>query len=489
MKKIQNQAMLITYADTLGGDLKHLNQVMEHYFAGAFGGIHVLPFFPSSGDRGFAVIHYDSVDPRFGTWEDLDRLGERYYLMADFMLNHVTIRSAEFQDYMKNGDASPFRSMFIHWDEFWPDGEPSAEDLATLYRRKEGGPFLPFTRADGKVVRLWNTFFAEQVDIDPYSPATQAYYRRNLERIASHVPLIRFDAFAYASKEPGTSCFFVEPKIWEVLEIGMAPLRETGTEMLPEIHENYTIQMKMADKGYWVYDFALPMLLLHGLHFGRTDRLIHWLNICPRKQFTTLDTHDGIGVVDVAGLLTEEEIDATQDMVDHLTAEAKQYIKVPSVVRIPGKKVQRYQMMTTYYSALGCDDRAYLLARAVQCFAPGIPQIYYVGLLAGENDLEGVKSDPDARTINRHSYQEPEIRDAVNKPVVQHLLELLRFRNHCPAFDGNIQIAPATGDGTLHITWKNGNCTAELDADFKGKAFRITQNLAGVVTEVFRQNT
>lgn len=489
MKKIENKAMLITYADTLGGDLKQLDRVLDQYFPDAFGGVHVLPFFPSSGDRGFAVIHYDTVAPEFGTWEDIDRLGSRYYLMADLMLNHVSIRSEEFRDYMEKGDASAYKDMFIHWDTFWPNGEPTEAELNALYRRKDGGPYLTFTRKDGKQVRLWNTFFGEQIDIDPYAKPTQEYYRRNLSRLASHVPLVRFDAFAYASKEPGTSCFFVEPKIWEVLEIGMKPLREAGAEMLPEIHENYTIQQKMAEKGYWVYDFALPMLLLHGLHFGRTDRLIHWLNICPRKQFTTLDTHDGIGLVDVAGLLTEEEIDATQELVDRLTADVKPYIPFPTVVRVPGKPVQRYQMMTTYYSALGCDDRAYLLARAVQFFAPGTPQVYYVGLLAGENDIEGVKNDTDPRTVNRHSFTEPEIRAAVQKPVVQQLLELLRFRNSCPAFNGTIEIDQDGSNGMLHITWRNGDCAATLDADFKDKCFRITERKGDTVTERFRQES
>ncbi|HIZ41937.1 MAG TPA: sucrose phosphorylase [Candidatus Gemmiger excrementigallinarum] len=489
MKKIENKAMLITYADTLGGDLKQLDRVLDQYFPDAFGGVHVLPFFPSSGDRGFAVIHYDTVAPEFGTWEDIDRLGSRYYLMADFMLNHVSIRSEEFRDYMEKGDASAYKDMFIHWDTFWPNGEPTEAELSALYRRKDGGPYLTFTRKDGKQVRLWNTFFGEQIDIDPYAKPTQEYYRRNLSRLASHVPLVRFDAFAYASKEPGTSCFFVEPKIWEVLEIGMKPLREAGAEMLPEIHENYTIQQKMAEKGYWVYDFALPMLLLHGLHFGRTDRLIHWLNICPRKQFTTLDTHDGIGLVDVAGLLTEEEIDATQELVDRLTADVKPYIPFPTVVRVPGKPVQRYQMMTTYYSALGCDDRAYLLARAVQFFAPGTPQVYYVGLLAGENDIEGVKNDTDPRTVNRHSFTEPEIRAAAQKPVVQQLLELLRFRNSCPAFNGTIEIDQDGSNGMLHITWRNGDCAATLDADFKDKCFRITERKGDTVTERFRQES
>ena len=64
-----------------------------------------------------------------------------------------------------------------------------------------------------------------------------------------------------------------------------------------------------ADKDYYVYDFALPMLLINVLYYGQTQYLKNWFNICPRKQFTTLDTHDGIGVVDVKDLLPDEEID------------------------------------------------------------------------------------------------------------------------------------------------------------------------------------
>lgn len=475
MKKIENKIMLITYADTMGGSLKRLDAVLEEHFKGVFGGIHVLPFFPSSGDRGFAVINYDIVDPAVGTWEDIDQLAEKYYLMADFMLNHVSIRCEEFKDYMKNGQASPYKDMFIHWDEFWPNGEPTQSELDAMYRRKPGGPYITFTRDDGKEVRLWNTFFEEQVDINPYTKPTQDYYERNLGRLAAHVPLIRFDAFAYASKVPGTSCFFVEPEIWEVLDIGMRSLHKTGTEMLPEIHENYHIQLKMAEKGYWVYDFALPMLLLHGLMSGRTDRLINWLNICPRKQFTTLDTHDGIGVVDVMGLLEDEEIIEVQDRVDEITAEAKKYFRLPSMIKTSKKQVQRYQLMTTYCSALGGSDNAYLLARAVQFFTPGIPQVYYVGLLAGENDIEGLKNDPDPRTINRHSYTEEEISNAVSKPVLKKMYDIMRFRNTCPAFNGNIEVGEDKGDGKLFIKWANDDCAALLYADFKTLKFKIIE--------------
>ena len=474
MKKIENKIMLITYADSMSKDLKGLEQVLDRYFEGVFGGVHILPFFPSSGDRGFAVINYDTVEPSFGTWEDIDRLGGKYYLMADFMLNHVSIRCEEFKDYMEKGEASPYKDMFIHWDKFWPQGEPTEKDLEVMYRRKAQGPYLEFERKDGKVVKLWNTFFQEQIDIDPYSAVTQDYYERNLGRLAQHVPLIRFDAFAYASKRPGTSCFFVEPEIWEVLDIGMKPLEKTGTEMLPEIHENYHIQLKMAEKGYWVYDFALPMLLLHGLMSGRTDRLIHWLNICPRKQFTTLDTHDGIGVVDVVGLLNDEEIELVQKTVDVITQPAKQYIKLPSMIKTSGKQAQRYQLGCTYYSALGSDDKSYLLARAVQFFTPGIPQVYYVGLLAGENDIENLRINGDPRSINRHTFTEEEIARTVEKPMLRDMYRIMRFRNTCPAFGGEVTIGEDRGDGCLYIRWTKGADNAILWADFKDKSFSIT---------------
>jgi sucrose phosphorylase len=481
MQPIKNEIMLITYADSMGGDLKSLYAIMEKYFAGTVGGVHLLPFYPSSGDRGFAVINYDQVDPSFGDWGDIRRFADRYYLMADFMINHVSIRCDEFADYMAHGDDSPYRSMFIHWDEFWPGGEPSAADLDALYRRKQQGPYKVFTRADGRQVRLWNTFFEEQVDIDPWAPATQAYYERNLEHLAGYVPLIRFDAFAYAAKRPGTSCFFVEPEVWEVLDIGMRPLRRHGTAILPEIHEHYQIQLKMAEQGHWVYDFALPMLLLHALASGRADRLLHWLEICPRKQFTTLDTHDGIGVVDVAGLLDDDEIDLVRGRVNQLTADLRQYSPfLSSMVSMPGAQSRQYQMMCTYYSALEADDAAYLLARAVQFYAPGIPQVYYVGLLAGENDVESLKRLGEPRSVNRHNYTENEIAKQVQRPVLRSLHQLMRFRNTYPAFGGTLTLNSARcAEGVIGITWRAGEAQTTLQADFRRKSFQITYDDAG----------
>lgn len=480
MKQIENKIMLITYGNTLGADLKELEQNLKKYIPrGAVCGLHLLPFYPSSGDRGFAVINYDTVDPALGTWEDIDRLGSQYYLMADFMLNHVSIRCDEFRDYMERGDASPYRDMFIHWDEFWPGGEPSEEERKMLYCRKPVLPKMDFVRKDGKKVSLWNTFFQEQIDINPYAPATGDYYARNLKRIASHVPLVRFDAFAYTSKRPGTSCFFVEPEIWEILDLSMKPLEETGTRMLAEIHENYHIQLKMAEHGYWVYDFALPMLLLHAIKSGQSQRLIHWLKICPRNQFTTLDTHDGIGVVDVVGLLSDEEIDLVRDDVDDITRDARPYLRFPSMIKTDKGKSRLYQMGCTFYSALRCNDNDYLLARAVQFFTPGIPQVYYVGMLAGENDVEALMRGEEPRSINRHTYSERELEEAVAKPVVKQLFRLMQFRNSYPAFDGDFAVTPGPEvspgkTSRLTITWTHNSYRCTLSCDMETKSFDIT---------------
>ena len=481
MKKTENKCMLITYADSMGGDLKALEHVLDTYFRDEIAGVHILPFFPSSGDRGFAVINYDKVDPAFGTWEDIDRLAEKYFLAADFMLNHISIRAEEFRDYMLRGDASPYRDMFIRWEEFWPGGEPTEADLAVLYSRKPGGPCRAFTLADGSEVRLWCTFYEEQVDIDPYAEATREYYRRNLGRIASHVPMIRFDAFAYTSKVPGTSCFFIEPQIWDILDISTEPLHETGTDMLAEIHEEYHIQLKLAGRGHYVYDFALPLLLLHAIEFKRTDRLKHWLEICPRRQITTLDTHDGIGVVDAAGLMTEDEIeDITRVVMERynrafseVPEELRKKDPLPNGIINIGAKQKIYQLPGTFFSDMGEDEDGYLLARAVQLFTPGIPQIYYVGLLAGTNDFSCLERGEGGREINRHNFTEAEIAERVKAPFLRRIFALMRLRNTSEAFNGEFSVRQGRGPAELVLRWDKGGDYAELTADFEKKTVEV----------------
>lgn len=49
---LKNEIMLITYADSMGNNLKELHELLNQHYQNAVGGVHILPFFPSSADRG-----------------------------------------------------------------------------------------------------------------------------------------------------------------------------------------------------------------------------------------------------------------------------------------------------------------------------------------------------------------------------------------------------------------------------------------------------
>lgn len=471
MKKIDNKVMLITYADSMGKNLRELKNITDTYFKNAVGGIHLLPFFPSSGDRGFAPMDYTRVDSSFGDWKDIEALSEDYYLMFDYMINHISAKSSYYLDFLEKKDASEYKDLFIRYKDFWENGEPAKEQVAAIYKRKPRAPYVMAEFADGSSEKVWCTFDEEQIDIDCKSETAKKFISDNLIGLCRHgAGLIRLDAFAYATKKVGTSCFFIEPDVWELLEECERVLKPFQAELLPEIHEHYTMQLKIAEKDYYVYDFALPMLLIHALYYGETDYLKHWLEICPRKQFTTLDTHDGIGVVDVKDLLPEQEILRTKEDIFRFGANVKKVYNTAAY-----NNLDIYQINCTYFSALGDDEGAYLLARAVQFFAPGIPQVYYAGLLAGKNDLKLLEETKVGRNINRHYYTAEEVKQEVERPVVKRLIRLMEFRNECDAFNGSFHMKE-TGKGKLHIVRENGMSNAELIADFNTKEFVILKN-------------
>ena len=475
---MKNEAQLIAYADRLpGGTFRDLHRLLEGPFEGAFGGVHVLPFFhPIDGaDAGFDPIDHTQVDARVGTWDDVAALAAHTDVMADVIVNHVSRHSPRFRDYEARGNASPYAGLFLTFDRVFPHGARES-DLAALHTPRPSLPFTKHESARGGQVLLWTTFTSDQIDIDVQHPEGRAYLADVLARLHdAGIRAIRLDAVGYAMKKAGTSCFMI-PETFAFIADFTAQARALGMDVLVEVHGHYQEQIDVARRVDWVYDFALPPLVLHTLYTRDVSRLMRWLELRPRNAVTVLDTHDGIGVRDVdgdrgrnaPGLLERQHIDSLVDTI-HERSRGESRLASGSVA----SNVDSSQINCTFYDALGRRDDEYLIARAIQCFVPGVPQVYYVGLLAGGNDIELLRRSGVGRDINRHYYTASELEEQLKRPVVLSLLELLRLRNAHPAFQGTFR-ADAPAADRLALVWTRGPAFARLEINLTAMHAVIT---------------
>jgi sucrose phosphorylase len=282
--------------------------------------------------------------------------------------------------------------------------------------------------------------------------------------------MVRLDAVGYVIKKAGTSCFMVEPEIYEFLDWIVDLAGGLGLVVLPEVHDRYRTHERLVERGFWTYDFVLPALVLEAFETRDAGRLAAHLAHSPDRQFTMLDCHDGIPVrPDLDDIL---EPSAMLDLASRIQERGGNVNRILSDSHVGGVDV--HQLNCTYYSALGCDDERYVAARAIQLFAKGVPQIYHVGLLAGENDTAAVERTGEGRAINRHDYTTDEVHAALARPVVRRVLDLVRLRNTHPAFDGALDVA-ADG-GRLQLTWVNGEATCALAVDLATGGTAISES-------------
>ncbi len=483
---VKNQVQLITYPDSLGGNLKELDRVLLEYFPNVFpGGIHILPPFPSSGDRGFSPLTYLEIEPRFGTWDDIRRIGERSDVMLDLMVNHISRQSSYFKDFLKKGRRSQYADLFITLDKLWPDGNPREEDLSELFLRRPS-PFSRFSIEEaGGEETLWTTFGkqdpSEQIDMDWRSEAFRRLFTDFMTCFSRNdVKMVRLDAVGYVIKKIGTSCFFVEPEIYQFLGWIGTLADSFGIELLPEVHAQQATQYSLSEHGYWIYDFILPYSILEALLKRNGNGLKNYLRMRPHGQFTMLDCHDGIPVKpDLNGLYDGRD---ARELVKTCVERGANLSLVLSPKHKDPDGFDVHQIRCSYYSALNADDDAYLSARAIQFFTPGIPQVYYAGLLAGENDVEAVRRTGEGREINRHNFSVEEIDADVRKDPVQRLLKLIRFRNEYPAFGGVFQIVD-TDESIIRLSWRKEekSCTLTVDLNTGRSVIEHADDTGGIV--------
>ncbi len=546
---VDNGPMLNAYPDSMGGTLSDIVSVLsKKEFEDVFQSFYILPsIFNTDLDRGFSVIDY-SINEEMAKASDIDKLGDLGIdLKLDFILNHASVLSPQFQDLIKNGENSKYKDFFINWNKFWegcgdmtPEGyiQPKEEYIKDMFFRKPGLPILMVRMPDGKDVPYWNTFYQEvqykrpdaqdlmdkmdiqylaasrlservckeldegkkpseidftgyekykdkvvdllesgrrylgQMDLNIKSDLVWEHYRNTLKSLSGYgARIVRLDAFAYAPKEPGKKNFLNEPDTWDVLEKVKKLADEFGVSLLPEIHASYSekIYQTVADKGYMTYDFFLPGLLIYAIENKSGEILKKWADEIQEKKIRVvnmLGCHDGIPLLDLKGILPEEDI---QKMIDVIVGRGG-YVK-----DLHGAKNMYYQVNATYYSALGDDDKKMLFARAIQMFMPGKPQVWYLDLFAGKNDHEAVKRAGAGghKEINRTNLTMEQIEEAMNKDVVKKQLELIKLRNTNPAFGFDSKITVNVDGTVMSFAWENGDNKITLKADFADYSYEI----------------
>jgi len=234
--------------------------------------------------------------------------------------------------------------------------------------------------------------------------------------------------------------------------------------------------------GFPIYYFFFPSVVIHALDRGTNRHLLRWIYELIEKNIKSINmlgSHDGIPVLDLKGknnsnvsregLLSDEEIDA---VIENIMDRGG---RVKNLYGSDGKKISYYQVNATFFSALGEDERKLRLARAIQMFMPGTPQVWYLDLFAGKNDYDAADKGGTGghKEINRTNLTDGDVKNGLKKTVVRDQLMLMRLRNTSPAFDGELTVS-STDEHRLHLTWKHQECIATLNADLRDYRFSIT---------------
>ena len=332
-----------------------------------------------------------------------------------------------------------------------------------------------------------------QMDVNAASPLVWEFYEETLKKLSGYgCSILRLDAFAYLHKQVGESNFFNIPGTWEYLERIKKIAQQNNLMLLPEIHAEYGLHLhdEVANEGYYIYDFFLPGLTIHTIESQTSSALIRWAKEIIAKGYKTvnmLGCHDGIPVLDLKGkevngvynkgLLEDAEIESIMNTIMERGGRVKNLYD-PS-----GNKISYYQINATFFSALGENEQKLLLARVIQMFMPGIPQIWYLDIFAGKNNYEAADNGGSAghKEINRTALSLNDIEEGLKTEIVKKQLEIIRLRNTSDAFSGEVEINDFADD-ILDIKWTNGTSIAHLIANLNNKGFTIKHTKNEITT-------
>ncbi len=455
----EKDACLIAYGDILAPPsgkeasltaLSRLRAFLEKRNHDGFNYLHILPFHPYSSDDGFSVIDYRKIDPRLGTWEDIDSLAREYMLVFDLVLNHGSTQSAWFQSFLKN-EASR---------QDWYITRPADFDASLVFRPRTHPLLTPFQRNDGSTVHVWTTFSADQVDYDFTNPEVLLeFIKIFFEYIQHGARVLRLDAIAYLWKEDGTSCLH-HPKTHAVVKLLRALIDYLQLDVLILTETNVPHEENLSyygegDEAHLVYNFALPPLVLHAAVSEDAGPLRDWARTLPAPGegpvfFNFLASHDGIGVLPAKGLIDDKSFQKTLDTIQQRGALLS--YKDTKEGPVP------YEINCSFLSAVAppslgsIEERArlFLCCHAVLFALSGLPAVYFHSWIGSEQWKEGLRRYGYKRAVNREKLSidrvESELDDtgSLRTAVYGGFEKMLAFRRSEGPF------APGVSQTVLH---------------------------------------
>lgn len=408
----EKDMILITYGDIVKGDgdmpLSALHNFVNTYNRGAINTIHLLPFFPYSSDRGFAVVDFRQVDPKLGTWANIREKKRRYDLMFDAVLNHVSSMSEMFREF-RNGNPR-YLNFFIAYDS--PD-DLTPDQRKKIFRPRTSDILTRFETIKGPTW-VWTTFSEDQIDLNFRNPDVLMQVVDSILFYIRHgADILRLDAVTYIWAEPGTESIHL-PQTHEITKLlrDVVDAVGSGVALITETNvphkDNVSYFGDGYDEAHMVYNFALPPLVLQAFYREDAGYLSRWAKkIEPPSDLATflniLDTHDGIGLMGVKEILPGEEI----EFIIQTAKERGGYI---SYKMREDKTEEPYEINTTWWSAINDDNaredltlqvRRYLASRSISLVLKGVPGIYVHGAIGTANDHERVRKTGVKRDVNR----------------------------------------------------------------------------------------
>ncbi len=456
---LKSRLQLMTYPDSLGGNLENLQYILNQYLKKAVSGLHILPFYPSTADRGFCPTTHLEIDPNFGTWEDITELSKDYEVVADLICGHISDKSGYFLDYLARENDSQYADIFLPLKKIYTQGYLTIDQMKQVCYLTPIPPFINIEFNSGKKEMHWKTFMPHQIELDVNSPKTRELFLKWIQNHAKMgIKMLRLDALETVCKDEKLG-FKLIPKTFEFVNWVINEAKKLNLEILCEVFTDYQTNLEFIKMGAYVYDFYLPDKIFYSIFSKDATVLKDWYKISPKQQIAPLTNHDGIALGCAAGSLNPSQIEFTKNKIFENAGESTILAS-----GIGSNNISVDRINATLLETVFRNQDEWLIAHVLHLFAPGIPQIYYNDLLAQRNDEELFHETGEGRSLIRHNHRMRQIDHKFKQPFVQKLIKIMELRNNYPAFDGNLEVVD-TRKEKIELNWKNNEYQVNLYID------------------------